>query len=242
MKMEPSSLALYGQALHDYQNGQTSAMITLRRDDGSAGDLPVAYFFRTGDGFSPIDAIALENCRGEVLDIGAGAGCHSLALQERGLRVTAIDPISSAVEVMRQRGVKDARCEDIYQFEGGPFDTALMLGHGIGMTGDLDGLDRFLEKMHGLIKPGGELLADSLDVSVSQEPSNVAYRRANIEANRYRGEIRMRFEYGGQSGALMKWLHVDFETLQEMAAVRGWECRELHYESTGEYLACLTHS
>lgn len=199
----------------------------------------MAYFFRSGKGFSPIDTIALEHCRRDVLDIGAGTGCHSLALQDRSLKVAAIDSISGAVEVMRMRGVQDARCEDIFSFTSEPFDTALMLGHGIGVTGDTVGLDRFLDVMHGLIKPSGQLLVDSLDVRITEDPSNLAYQERNIREGRYRGEIKMRFEYEGQSGAFMKWLHIDYETLGKMAKVKGWKCRELKTEATGEYLACL---
>jgi 2-polyprenyl-3-methyl-5-hydroxy-6-metoxy-1,4-benzoquinol methylase len=238
--MESPSLELYGQALLDYIDGQTEAVITLGREDGFGVDFPVGYFFRAGIGFSPIDTCALENCRGEVLDIGAGAGCHSLVLQEKGFTVTAIDSISRAVEVMKRRGVKDARCEDIFSFSRHPFDTALMLGHGIGITGDREGLDRFLVKMHELVKPSGQLLVDSLDVRVTNDPANLAYQEAIVRAGRYRGEIRMRFDYRGQTGAPVKWLHVDFETLQEQAKAQGWTCRELHREPTGEYLACLT--
>ncbi|MHB9027476.1 MAG: class I SAM-dependent methyltransferase [Candidatus Latescibacterota bacterium] len=239
--MELPSLELYGQALLDFTEVKTDAIITLGRDDGFAVDFPVGFFFRAGMGFSPIDTIALEHCRGEVLDIGAGAGCHSLALQEKDFAVTAIDSISRAVEVMKRRGVKDAWCGDIFSFASHPFDTALMLGHGVGITGDLEGLDRFLEKMHGLINPSGQLLVDSLDVRITNDPANLAYQESIVRQGGYRGEIRMRFDYRGQAGALMKWLHVDFETLQEIAAARGWTCRELHREPTGEYLACLTH-
>ena len=46
---------------------------------------------------------ALDLCRGRTLDVGAGAGCHSLILQERGLDVVAIDVAPEAVEVMRNQ-------------------------------------------------------------------------------------------------------------------------------------------
>ena len=83
-------------------------------------------------------------CKGYVLDIGAGTGCHSLALQDRGTRVLAIDVSPQALEILSKRGVEECQHADVFEFQGGPFDTLLLMMHGIGMVEDLAGLDRFL--------------------------------------------------------------------------------------------------
>ncbi|UCE04577.1 MAG: class I SAM-dependent methyltransferase, partial [bacterium] len=43
-----------------------------------------------------------------VLDIGCGAGRHSLYLQEQGFNITGIDQSPLAIEVCIQRGVENA--------------------------------------------------------------------------------------------------------------------------------------
>jgi 2-polyprenyl-3-methyl-5-hydroxy-6-metoxy-1,4-benzoquinol methylase len=85
------ALRPFGLALVDYLNGDTSATLTIRRDDGFEAPLPVSHFFRTPNEFEPLEVAALERCSGRVLDIGAGTGLHALHLQSRGLPVTAID-------------------------------------------------------------------------------------------------------------------------------------------------------
>lgn len=237
--MQSGAMIPQGRALKAYFEGDRGAQLTVRRDDGLEYALPVSHFFRTPSEFTPLEIAALERCRGRVLDIGAGSGLHSLALQERGLAVTALEISPEAVEVMARRGVRGVRCADIFQFNEGPFDTLLMLGHGIGITENLAGLERFLKMAWRLLAPGGRLLLDSTDVRRTDDPRHLAYHEANRKAGRYVGEIRIQLEFAGRSGPHCGWLHVDPETLAARAAQAGWSCEIVREEPAWGYLACL---
>ena len=230
----------YGLALMDYFKGDHSARQTFHRDDGIDFEMPISVFFREETDFSPIEHDALDLCHGKILDIGAGSGHHSLALQKRGLSVDALDVSPEAVQIMTQRGVKNVRHADIFELEGGQFDTLLMLGHGIGMVGDLTGLHRFLERARTLLHPGGTLVFDSLDVRCTSDPVHLAYHESNRKKNRYIGEIRFQIEYKGTKGQLFSWLQIDPETLRREAVSPGWSCEIVRQESWGDYLAQLT--
>jgi SAM-dependent methyltransferase len=200
----------------------------------------VSHFFRPPSTFTPIEEVALARCRGHVLDVGAGTGLHSLVLQQKGFRVTAIDISPEAVEIMAHRGVQDVHCADLLEYHGGPFGTVLMMGHGIGMVETLAGLDRFLAHVRGWLSGEGQVLLDSLDVRVTDDPRNLAYQEANRRAGRSIGEVRMHLEYQGQRGAPCGWLHVDSETLRQQAAKAGWNCEVILTVAGGDYLARLT--
>ncbi len=118
---------------------------------------------------------------------------------------------------MLRRGVRTARRADVFEYRGGPFDTLVMLGHGIGIVEDLAGLRRFLTHAKKLVKPTGQLLVDSLDVSRSREPEDLAYQEAKRKADRYRGEMVMQIEFGDTKGPFCGWLHVDPGTLEDHA-------------------------
>jgi SAM-dependent methyltransferase len=238
--MDPNALKPHGLALHAYFHGQSAARLTIRRDDGLEDSVPVSHFFRPPAEFSAIEQTALERCRGRVLDVGAGSGMHSLVLQSKGMTVTAVDISPLAVEIMVQRGVRDVQCADILGFLGGPFDSILLLGHGVGMVEDLPGLDRFLTHARGLTGSDGLLLLHSLDVRQTEDPKHLAYHETNLRAGRYVGEIRIRFEYEGQSGPYCSWLQVDMQTLQQRAESTGWNCEMILERGGGDYLACLT--
>ncbi len=223
-----------------YADGDRSAQLLIRRDDGNEAALPVSHFFRSPDEFTSIERAALDRCHGHVLDIGAGTGLHTVALESRGMAVTAIDINPEAVAIMQGRGIQNVHCADVFAFAGGPFDTLLMLGHGIGMVETLDGLNRLLAHATTLGASGCKLLVHSLDVRRSDAREHVAYREANRRAGRYVGEMRLQFEFAGQSGPYCGWLHVDADTLVRHAASAGWGCEGVLGEDTGDYLACLT--
>jgi SAM-dependent methyltransferase len=158
-------------------------------------------------------------------------------LQNKGLNVVAIDISPEAVEVIKKNGIKNAECIDVYEFKGQKFDTLLMLMHGIGMTENLVGLNRFLNHAHSLINPNGQLLFDSLDVRTDPD---LDYQKRNKALNRYFGEIHMQFEYKGIKGEPCIWLHIDPETLTIEALKAGWACEIVYKEPRGDYLAKLT--
>lgn len=229
----------FGAALSAFFEGRRGAQLVIRRDDGHEVPLPVKHFFREPPEFSEIERAALDECRGRVLDVGAGTGIHSLYLQKRNLEVTAVDIDPLAVEILRARGVRDVRAADISEFQGGSYDTILLLGHGIGMVQTIHGLERFLARAESWLAPGGHVLLDSVDVRSTEDPVHLAYHEANRRAGRYIGEIRVEFEFEGARGPLCGWLHVDAETLAERAGAAGLDCAVLCRMEGGEYLARL---
>ena len=238
--MNPAAMEPFGMALAAYAAGDQTSTVVVRRDDGHEARLPAVHFFRGEGAFTSLERTALARCAGRVLDTGTAAGSHALALQRRGLRVTAIDISSHAVAIASARGVVDARCADVMTFAGGPYDTLLMLGHGIGMVETLAGLRAFLPRAASLLAPGGQLLLDSMDAATTSEPVHLAYHDANRRAGRYYGEIRMQFEFDGHPGPFCWWLQVDAATLGTEAVALGWECAVISRGADGDYLARLT--
>lgn len=229
-----------GKAILDYYNGNHAAQITVRSSIADEDVLPVSYLFRSFSALPARERAALDKCRGSVLDVGAGAGAHTLLLQERGLKVTAIDISAGAVEVMKARGVRTARLADVFRLQGEQYDTILMLMNGIGLVGDMTGLDAFLQHTKSLLHPQGQLLVESSDIlyMFEEEDGSVLL---NLNGAYY-GEVEYQMEYQGAEGAPFPWLFVDFFTLQDHAQTQGYACACIAEDGQGHYLARLTLS
>ncbi len=238
--MDSDAMVPFGRALKAYHDGRTDAAVIMRREDGFEVPMPVEAFFQGEANFTIFEANAVQLCRGTVLDIGAGTGKLSLAVQKHGCAVTAIDISPEAVDVMRKRGLTNVSCVDAFAYHGGPFDTILLMGHGIGMVESLSGLGAFLAHVRTLIAGDGQLILDSLDVRRTRDPRHLAYHEMKRRAGAYEGEIRVQLAFEEMTGPFCGWLQVDPDLLKRYSETGGWRCSVLMANDGGEYLAKLT--
>jgi SAM-dependent methyltransferase len=221
-----------------YHRGQHDAVLVVY-DDFERDDAPIAYFFRDPGQFAPYERLALESCRGSVLDVGAGSGVHALVLQNRGFRVTAIEALPGLVEIMRDRGVHDARHATWRDLDAPPFDTMLVMMNGLGLAETLAGLPLFLREARRLVRPDGQILADSTDVRIRMDPAS----RDSIwrPDGRYVGDLHFQLEFEGRKGDPFPQLYVDPETLAQYCRDEAWSCELIQPpDEHGHYLARLT--
>ncbi len=226
-------------ALRAYHAGDLSAAFIIRRDDGFERRIPASAFFADGE-LPPIEAQALALCRGRILDVGTGAGRHSLNLIRRGYVVTSLEVLPEMEAILHDRGVRRVVISDLFAFNGESFDTLLLLMNGIGMVGTLEGLNRFLHHAHRIVEPNGQILCDSVDVSMTNDPVHVAYRRRNVERGRPPGQQTFTMIHQALTGDEFHWLHVDFGSLAEHCRGAGWLAELIAQKPNGHYLCRLS--
>ena len=84
-------LDLFGQAILDFYTQNNPQPLYTETSISEVDDMDVAYLFRTFKNMPKLEQKALQLAYGRVLDIGAGAGCHAVYLQQKGFEVTALD-------------------------------------------------------------------------------------------------------------------------------------------------------
>jgi SAM-dependent methyltransferase len=223
---------IIGQAIYDHYHNHTKHKLWINNRYGPREEMPIATYFREEDDMPDIEWLALNECRGKVLDVGAAAGCHTLLLQERDIEVTAMDISSLAVDVMKGRGVKSALKADIFIYNQGKFDTLLLLMNGIGLAGTIEGLKQLLLHLKTQLNDGGQILFDSSDVAYVYE--------GKLPDSGYYGEISYQYEYNKQKTDWFNWLYVDEITMQRIAEEIGFTMNVLLEDEFGQYLARLT--
>ncbi|AXG72450.1 tellurite resistance protein TehB [Kordia sp. SMS9] len=230
---------LFGKAILDYQQGNYTEDIVTATSISEEDSLPLPYLFRSYDEMPLLEQTALQLAKGNVLDVGCGAGSHSLYLQnERNLKVTAIDVSEAAIEACKLRGVQHAETADILSFEG-KFDTILLLMNGAGMCGKLNKISPFLHHLKSLLTDGGQILVDSSDIIYMFDEDEDGGKWISSETDYY-GELLYYVSYKGEQETPFHWLYIDYNTLQNAAHACGLQCELILEGEHYDYLAKLS--
>lgn len=228
-----------GQAIWDFYKNGRADLLRVFSSQFEEDEMPVKQLFRVESQMPAIEREALRMAQGRILDVGAGSGCHSLALQQAGKDVCAIDISPLSVEVMESRGVRQVR--QVNLFDGHfceTFDTVLMLMNGSGIVGRLENLPLFFRRMKQLLRPKGQILMDSSDLRYLFEEEDGSF--AIDLAAGYYGEVDFQMQYGKVKGEPFDWLYVDFQTLSYYAAESGFRAELVMEGEHYDYLARLT--
>lgn len=221
------------ESLMDYVECNTEHPLILHNTYGDPEEMSVEVFFREEEDLSEIEKLALQSCQGDILDLGAGAGALSLILQDRGHSITALENDSGCAQLMQALGVTAVIQEDFWDYQG-QFDTVLAMMNGLGLAGTLDTVPKFLKKCMSLLKPKGQLIFDSSDISYLY--AGVAEEKAFD----YYGEVRYRYEYKSQTDNWFDWVYVDQDTLFGICKQLGLHFEVLHTDEYQQYLGRIT--
>lgn len=227
-----------GAAILDYLEHGKADKLRVFSSQFDEDEIPVRTLFRTEKQMSPLERTALQLASGRILDVGAGSGCHSLALQAAGKEVEAIDISPLSVEAMRRRGVGQAMQANLFSDSFcGAYDTLLMLMNGSGIIGRLENLPAFFRKAKQLLRPGGSILMDSSDLRYLYEDEDGSF--VIDIAGDYYGEVDFRMQYKQVEGDPFDWLYIDFQTLSLYAAQNGFTAELVKEGKHYDYLARL---
>ena len=234
---------LFGKAILDFQTNNAPEDLTTETTISEEDEMSVAYLFRSYKEMPALEQKALQLAKGKVLDVGCGAGAHSLYLQnEKNLQVHSIDISSNAVAACKLRGLKNVHLQNILEIDptasADKYDTILLLMNGTGIFGTLKNTAQYLQKLKILLKPDGQILIDSSDIIyMFDTDDDGAYE---IPANGYYGELQFTLRYKGQKEEPFPWLYLDYNTLQNAAFANGLQCELILEGEHYDYLARLT--
>ncbi|MGB3607506.1 MAG: methyltransferase domain-containing protein [Psychroserpens sp.] len=228
---------LFGKALLDYHTNNYTEDLITSTNISDFDELPLPYLFRSYSEMPQLEQKALQLAKGHILDVGCGAGSHSLYLQNKGLNVKAIDISVGAVSVSKQRGVEQVELKDVLD-ETDSFDTILLLMNGTGIFQELSKVATYLKHLKSLLRKDGQILIDSSDIKYMYEDDDGGFW---IDTNAdYYGELDYFVSYKDETETPMKWLYLDFERLEIACNTVGLTCVKILDGEHFDYLARLS--
>lgn len=228
-----------GSAISDYYKNGRAAHLRVLSSMFEEDEMPIAHLFRSEQEMPQLEKRALTLVRGRVLDVGAGAGCHALALQQNGFEVKAIDVSPLSCDVMKARGIENVECVNLFNSElQGKFDTILLLMNGTGIAGKLSRLPLLLNRLKELMAEGAQILIDSSDLKYIYENEDGSMD-IDLGGNYY-GEVDYQMVYKNVKGDSFDWLYVGPTLLTASCEQCGLKCEIIEEGEHYDYLARIT--
>jgi len=239
-KLKPEEDA-FGQEIWACYKGEEASEV-VERDDGyfNASLGPRLYFLEYED-WNPIERKAMEFVKRRILDIGCGAGRHSLYLQNKGFDVLGIDSSPLAIKVCKLRGLKKARVMPIEElnFKPDSFDTLIMMGSNFGLFGSFEKARRLLKKLHKMTSRNGLIIASTRDTYKTDIADHLEYHKRNREKGRMAGQLRVRIRFRKCVGRWFDYLIVSKKEMEEILKGTGWKIREIIDSGNSAYIAVI---
>ena len=228
---------LFGKAIFDYQTKNSPQDIITETNISEQDEMSVAYLFRSYNEMPKLEQKALQLCKGKVLDIGCGAGSHSLHLQEKSFDITSIDVSEKAIETCKLRGLNIAKVQNILDMKSETFDTIILLMNGTGIFENLASTSKYLQKLKSLLNENGQILIDSSDILYMYDQNEDG--SFSVPSDNYYGELTFSIQYKTQVEEDFPWLYLDFNTLHNVCQANGLQCELVLEGKHFDYLAKL---
>jgi len=225
-----------GQAILDYSKDGFTENIIVHSDLCDDDIMPVPYLFRTLEDMPEIEKQAISLCKGEVLEVGAGTGCHSSILVDKGFSTLSIDTSKGAIDYLESQNLNSERIAFL-DFKDKKFDTLLILMNGLGLAGKLERVNEFLIHAKSLLKEGGKIITDSTDIRyLYEDDEGGVWMDLNSQ---YPGEMEFKMDYKNHSSEWFPWIYLDFETLEHEAEKAGLKASKILEDDNFHYLTVL---
>lgn len=230
----------FGAMLMDQYRGKEPIQL-IERDDGliSVGD--PAIYFAPYDDWSDDVKTAIHFVHGKVLDIGCGAGRHSLYLQGQNIDVKGIDVSPLALEVCGRRGLSHRSQASITELSSkyGHFDTLLLLGNNFGLVSNPRRARWLLRRFSAMTSLDAVIIAESRSPYHTSDPVHLSYHEHNRRRGRAPGQLRIRTRYLDIKDAWFDYLLVSLSEMEDILHPSGWQIKEVFDSSAPQYVVIL---
>tara|TARA_Y100000739_G_C20592772_1_gene458785 strand:- start:114 stop:833 length:720 start_codon:yes stop_codon:yes gene_type:complete len=208
----------FGQAALDFLKGISDEFIYVESETMEDDVIPVKHLFRDYSEMPKCEQVALDNAKGEILDVGGGAGSHCLYLEKKGMNTTLLDYSAGLCEVSAKLGIKSIVHHDFFSWKSKKkYDSILFMMNGIGIGGNIKSFQKTIKKSFELLNNGGQILFDSTDISFCyEEEDGSILLPLNIE---YHGFVKFQLKYKNKKDDWFNWAYYDPIKLREILPV-----------------------
>ena len=219
----------FGEALREVHIEGSEEEVILERNDGAWSPHDLTLYFSDYEDWDELEHILIKKVMGRTVDIGCGAGRHSLYLQRQGIDVLAIDSSPGCVAVSADRGVMNTQLlgiEQIDQLQNPPYDSVLLMGSNLGLLGSKSTAKRILGALDSVTSDGARIVATTSEFPETDHPYQLAFYEYNRKRGRFRDTMTSRVKWREYVGDWFDFVLLSRDDLESAIDGSSWEVCE----------------
>ncbi|TFF84880.1 class I SAM-dependent methyltransferase [Candidatus Heimdallarchaeota archaeon] len=232
---------VFGKVLEKQFNHSDPIYHFIERDDGLIEEHSTKMYFSERKDWPKPEQKLLAETQPPILDIGCGAGRHTLYLQQKGMETTGIDMSKGAISVCKKRGCSKVFQISIFDIQNHKelltekYRTFLLLGNNFGIGGTPEKTRKLLKMLHKISSSDSKIIASYRDAEATSKPYNLSYHHRNKELFNPIGQVLLRIRY---LNYISPWFYLYFPTeaeFMELITQTNWKLTKdltdgsLHY-------------
>jgi SAM-dependent methyltransferase len=229
-----------GHAVYDAFNRKYGFEV-VEREDGYIVGGNTSQYFEEYSKWLPHEKKAIRYAKGKILDIGCGAGKHSLYLQSIGFDVLGIDISPLLIKVCKKRGLRKVRLLSIWEVNklNQYFDTILLLGCNFGLLQNFSKARNYLKLLYKVSKNKAVIIAESMDPYKTEQEANLKYQKYNLKRGRMAGHRKIRIRYRNFVSDWFDYLGVSKKEMENVVKDTGWKIKKTFDSERSSYIAVI---
>ncbi len=152
----------------------------------------------------------------------------AIFLQVKGFPISMADILPETIRIIKGKDPVQPDNPSLNK----EFDAIAMMGHRIGMLENSSGLKQYLKDVRAVLKPEGQILITSIDVSAAKEPECQS-KPAFYGLQRQRTNL---------IGPFFTMIRIKADKLKSQTAAANWQCEFIYLQDDNNYVARLSLS
>ena len=219
---------LFGFVLYRYLHGDKTPYCIVREDGYCDFPFDPKGYFQNK--FLDVEKQGLKYVKGKILDVGCGAGRHTLYFAKKGFDVVAIDSDKFCVKTCKERGIKKVFAENILKpktIKKYRFDTIWFGGNNLGVAGNLEKMKEMFGILDKITNPNSVVLGRAFEFDKTMRGIHRKYHALQKSRGIFPGITKIRIQYKDFIGEWFNWVHISSAVLKKVLQGTHWKIDKL---------------
>ena len=222
---------VFGKVLLKQMEEGKSVQYWIERDDNLLEIRDASVYFNRPELWPKEELSLLKQLKSPALDIGCGAGRHSLFAEELGIDVTSLDISPGAIKVCNELGLSKTIVGSVSELENLEkleikYKSFILFGANLGLGGNIEGTIKMLNSLEKISQPNAVIIGNYFEPLPTTEQYHLSYHQKNRDIGKSIGEMKFRIRYENKVSGWIDFYAPTTAEFNDILSKTNWSLKQ----------------